>query len=435
MRGKAGIENTRDIDMDNQKLIKKLNSKSKEERLKALKELKAVTAERGEVEGYTNNHVHSKFSFSPYSPSRIIYEAYKSGLATVGLMDHDSIAGAKEFIEAGELFGITTTVGFEIRSDWADTPFKDRRLNSPDQLGCGYICVHGVPHQKIDETENFLRKVRKARNVRNKRMVSRINELVSGISLDFENDVLPVSYADDGGCVTERHILFALAQKIVEAVGKGERLTDYIENKLDIPLMETQKKLLLDDEYTYYEYDLLNILKGSFVSKIYIPAEPPEIPPIKTLLEFCHSIGAIVGYAYLGDVGASPTGDKKAQKFEDDFLDELIEYLDELGFDAVAFMPSRNTKQQLKRIMLLCDKYDFFQISGEDINQPRQSFICEQLMDEDYRHLMISTWALVGHERKASENIELGMFSGENTKRKLIEKLPEFAEFGRKFER
>jgi len=376
MRGKAGIENTRDIDMDNQKLIKKLNSKSKEERLKALKELKAVTAERGEVEGYTNNHVHSKFSFSPYSPSRIIYEAYKSGLATVGLMDHDSIAGAKEFIEAGELFGITTTVGFEIRSDWADTPFKDRRLNSPDQLGCGYICVHGVPHQKIDETENFLRKVRKARNVRNKRMVSRINELVSGISLDFENDVLPVSYADDGGCVTERHILFALAQKIVEAVGKGERLTDYIENKLDIPLMETQKKLLLDDEYTYYEYDLLNILKGSFVSKIYIPAEPPEIPPIKTLL-----------------------------------------------------------KQQLKRIMLLCDKYDFFQISGEDINQPRQSFICEQLMDEDYRHLMISTWALVGHERKASENIELGMFSGENTKRKLIEKLPEFAEFGRKFER
>ena len=47
------------------------------------------------------------------------------------------------------------------------------------------------------------------------------------------------------------------------------------------------------------------------------------------------------------------TGDKRAQKFEDDFLDELIAYYAELGFRAVTYMPSRNTKAQLTRLRAL----------------------------------------------------------------------------------
>ena len=58
-------------------------------------------------------------------------------------------------------------------------------------------------------------------------------------------------------------------------------------------------------------------------------------------------VGAISAYAYLGDVGDSVTGDKRAQKFEDDYLDELVPYLKELGFRAITYMPSRNTKAQL----------------------------------------------------------------------------------------
>ena len=79
-----------------------------------------------------------RFRSRPYSPARIVYEAYQNGLDIVGIMDHDSIGGAEEFIEAGKIFGLTTTVGFEIRTDWSDTPFKDRRLNNPDQIGCAY---------------------------------------------------------------------------------------------------------------------------------------------------------------------------------------------------------------------------------------------------------------------------------------------------------
>ncbi|MDN8842699.1 hypothetical protein Q0M97_15690, partial [Staphylococcus aureus] len=75
------------------------------------------------------------------------------------------------------------------------------------------------------------------------------------------------------------------------------------------------------------------------------------------------SVGAIATYAYLGDVSASPTGDKKAEKFEDDFLDELFEYMEAIGLRAVTYMPPRNTPEQLERIHALAAAHGMLEIS------------------------------------------------------------------------
>jgi hypothetical protein len=81
-------------------------------------------------------------------------------------------------------------------------------------------------------------------------------------------------------------------------------------------------------------------------------------------------------------------------------------------------MPSRNTAEQLNRLIGMCRENGFFQISGEDINSPRQSFICEALNNPAYSHLMKATYALIGHELAATDNIADGMFSDE-TKAKV----------------
>ena len=148
------------------------------------------------------------------------------------------------------------------------------------------------------------------------------------------------------------------------------------------------------------------------VEKIYIDAEE-ELLHISEFTKLASELGAISAYAYLGDVGESPTGDKKAQKFEDDYLDELFDELTAIGFNAVTYMPSRNTPEQLERVIGKCNEKSLFQISGEDINSPRQSFICKALADPRYRHLEKSTYALIGHEIKASKDISEGMFSKE----------------------
>ena len=77
-------------------------------------------------------------------------------------------------------------------------------------------------------------------------------------------------------------------------------------------------------------------------------------------------------------------------------------------------MPSRNTKAQLRKLKLLCDKYDLFQISGEDINSPRQKFICEALKDPEFKNLTDATWALIGHEIAATSDLDKAMFSKES---------------------
>ena len=74
--------------------------------------------------------------------------------------------------------------------------------------------------------------------------------------------------------------------------------------------------MLLDTEYPFYEYDVLGMLKGTFVPKIFIDATD-ECPKLKDMVKLCEEIDAFLCYAYLGDVGESVTGDKKAQKFED----------------------------------------------------------------------------------------------------------------------
>ncbi|MCL2751837.1 MAG: PHP domain-containing protein, partial [Firmicutes bacterium] len=64
---------------------------------------------------FVNNHIHTTYSFSPYTPREAVLKAKEAGLRTAGLMDHDSIGGAAEFIAAGEEFGLPVTVGLETR--------------------------------------------------------------------------------------------------------------------------------------------------------------------------------------------------------------------------------------------------------------------------------------------------------------------------------
>ncbi|HZK27591.1 MAG TPA: PHP domain-containing protein, partial [Thermoclostridium sp.] len=255
------------------------------------------------------------------------------------------------------------------------------------------------------------------RNIRNKAMVDNINKLISeyAITIDFEKDVSPISMVDDGGTITERHILFALSEKIMAKVGKGKPTVRFLKEELQISVSQKIENLLLDEENIHYAYDLLGVLKSHLVEKFYIPATT-ECPDISDFINICNGTGAISAYAYLGDVGDSVTGDKKTQKFEDDYIELLFDEIHRLGFKAITYMPSRNTKAQLKRLKSLCDKYGLFQISGEDINSPRQKFICEALKDPDFKNLTDATWALIGHEIAATGDPDKAMFSKESDK-------------------
>ena len=50
-----------------------------------------------------------------YSPAAAVFAAKAEGLCTAGIVDHDTTAGAEEFIEAGKIADMPVTVGMETR--------------------------------------------------------------------------------------------------------------------------------------------------------------------------------------------------------------------------------------------------------------------------------------------------------------------------------
>lgn len=419
--------------------IEKLNGGSAETRLAALeslmKKINDGEIKRPETGNDVNNHIHTIYSFSPYSPTKAVWMAYNAGLKTAGIMDHDSVSGIEEFLKAAEIVGMAATAGAELRVSMKNTRLKGKKINNPDQDEVAYVALHGIPHTQIEKVKEFFGPVTEARLRRNRQMVDKINEIMAphGISLDFDGDIIPLSMLHEKGSVTERHILFALSLKLVEKFGRGKAIVDFLKNDMKIALSGKIEGFLSDENNDCYEYDLLGALKSDLVEKFYVPATD-ECPDVREIVKLANETGAILAYAYLGDVGNSVTGDKKTQKFEDDYLDLLFDEIKELGFKAVTYMPSRNTKEQAERVMTLCEKHGFFQISGEDINTPRQSFICVAQRDEMFSHLEQATWALIGHERSATENLDNAMFAETMIKEypELSERVKYFSNIGKK---
>ena len=357
---------------------------------------------------YVNNHIHTTYSFSPYDPTAAVYMAWKNGLKTAGIMDHDSASGIREFLAAAEVIGMPVTCGVECRVDMSMTALNGKRINNPDQNSIAYVAMHGIPHQNIEAVDAFFAPYREKRNQRNRKMCENITQLVKsyGLSLDFDADVLPLSNFVQGGSVTERHILYALAKKITAIYQTPAEVVNFLVNEMKLALSQKVIDQIANGDQTpeYYEYDILGALKSNMVEKFYIDATD-ECPKVADFVEMVHKNGGIAAYAYLGDVGNSVTGDKKAQKFEDDYLDELVDVIKEYGFDAITYMPTRNTPEQLDRLTKLCQTHGFFQISGEDINSPRQSFRCKALDDPAFGHLIDATYTLIGYETLASQDL------------------------------
>ena len=422
--------------MDN---FDKLNSPVVSERIAAVRALGASVKSGVKQTEEVNNHVHTMYSFSPYSPCMAAVKAAQAGLQTVGIMDHDSVSGCEEMLEACKAVNIAGTAGCEIRVNMDGTLVEGRKTNNPDEPNVSYIAFHGIPRTQFAAVEEFLKPIHQARIARDREEVRLLNatlERLGAPQLDFDADVLSISEADAGGSITERHILYALSLKLIAAYGKGQKLISFIEGPMRIPVPGKLKKVLLDLNNPHYAYDLLGVFKSALVPEFFILSGKEECINVADAVDFANRIGAIPAYAYLGDVGESPTGDKKAEKFEDDYLDELVPELKRIGFKAVTYMPPRNTKEQLLRLQKLCQADGLMEISGVDINSSRQSFNCPILLEPEFRHLVDAAWALIAHEKLAASRPELALFHPDNPAASLPlpERVARYADNGQRMD-
>lgn len=406
-----------------------------EERLEALSSL-APTETFPYWVPESNNHIHTCYSFSPYTPAGAALGARRAGLRVVGSVDHDSIGAAAEMSAATRMLGMGSVTGFECRAFFdPEGPFASRKLNNPDSAGIAYMTVQGVPAPARETVAQWLAPKRAARLARTLEMAKALNEILESVGVapfDPQTDMVDRSQYANGGGITERHLLAATAEALISGFGRGEALVTGLAG-MGVTVPQRLHATLADPSNPHLMYDLLGLLKAEYLDRVYIQPTD-ECPTTEEVVAFADSVGAIATYAYLGDVSASPTGDKKAEKFEDEFLDELFAACAERGLRAVTYMPPRNTPEQLERVHTLAQKYGMLEISGVDINQPRQSFNCPELRRPEFADLNEATWALVAHEALSSADPALHLLgAGRPSPEQLAARIAAYAPLGRAY--
>jgi len=151
-------------------------------------------------------HAHTTASDGSLSPTELVEAAHATGLAAIGVTDHDTIDGVAEAVDAGAEVGIRVVPGVEISAE----------------LDGGSLHVLGYGYDHADPGINDgLDRLKQARDDRNPRILQKLRELGVPITEELVMD------RAGGGVVGRPHIAQVLVDlKAVDTVQQA--FDDYL---------------------------------------------------------------------------------------------------------------------------------------------------------------------------------------------------------------
>jgi L-fuculose-phosphate aldolase len=426
------------------------NSKSRTTRTIALKAL-ALMVERGilPVPIETNDvfqHCHSTYSHSPgNTPQYIAWKGYILGLLVTGIVDHDTIAGFSEFRESASIVGLRNpTCGYEQRSIAKGTPFEHMETNSPGNIGETYVAFHGVARSSHEIQEE---KIIPAKIERFKKTAAYLNDLgIISARLDYNRHIKPLTEA---GNPTEKHVAEALARLIYENFAQDIARDEWsnivkatngfiaacntaVGEVKDASITENDLGAVKDlTQFTFLIRNrVVTILKR--VDAL-MPAEK-EVMDARELYRDAHDNKELIYYCYLG--GENPCAaesrknmskaqreafldrDNNRDKLSADLIARWLEpenasilhlwlaYQRSIGADGIAFMPNRNTPEEILDVMKIARECGFTRIAnGMDVNTPTMPYTYFDYSNE--QDFVAESLSIVRHESDARAAILL----------------------------
>jgi hypothetical protein len=126
----------------------------------------------------------------------------------MGIVDFDVLDAVEEFLNACDIVGLRGSAGIETRVYIPE--FSTREINSPGEPGVYYHMGIGFTSgQAPAAVALVLANLRRRAEDRNRGMLDRVNNHLAPLTIDYEQDVLPLT---PNGNATERHMLAALLQ-------------------------------------------------------------------------------------------------------------------------------------------------------------------------------------------------------------------------------
>lgn len=310
-------------------LENQLNSFSAEKRSAALNRLlilvdEEVIALEPQME-VANMHSHTFFSYNgyDYSPSALAWLAKRQGYKLMGIVDFDVLDGVDEFLSACDDVGIRGTAGMETRVFVPE--FATREINSPGEQGIFYHMGTGFISSQVPDTEAqagaILSDMRTRAYRRNRDVVQRVNAFLMPVSIDYDDDVLPLT---PSGNATERHICAAYVH------AANAHIPDPVEFWADkLRTSSDAIAAIINDGPAIQNLVRSKLMKRGGVG--YVQPGPDTFPSIEDVNKVITACGALPCATWLD---GSSTGEQAEE--------ELLSLLIDKGIVALNIVPDRN---------------------------------------------------------------------------------------------
>ncbi len=323
---------------------------------------------------FTNMHFHTHYSFNAegYSPNTIASLAKKENLAAAGIVDFDVLDGIDEFFSAAKKLNLKFSGGIETRVYVPE--FADDVINSPGEPGIAYhmgtgITFSGVPSQQ----KNFLDNLRTIAGSRNLELVKRVNEYLKPVTVDYQNDVVPLT---PKGNVTERHICKAYIDKAQSVFPDENKLKAFWNGKIGF-------------ENLADKVGLTNAIRAKTMKRGGAGYVQPDNKSFPTMAQMNHFVIAIGGIPTLAWLDGASEGEKR--------IEELLKVAMASGVEAVNIIPDRNftpglgesdaKKKNLYKFVEICENLNLPIIAGTEMNSPGQKFV-DNFQSEELKPLV-----------------------------------------------
>ncbi len=328
-----------------------LNDFSPDVRAEALAELKTA-AEQGIVDlepetTVANMHCHTFFSFNAYgySPSALVWLAKRRGYKLLGIVDFDVLDGVEEFLNACDMLGVRGSAGIETRVFVPELATKE--INSPGEPGVLYHMGIGFTSSDVPESaQSILVDLRDRATRRNQGLIERINPHLSPLTLDYDEDVMPLA---PGGTPTERHIALAYVTKAQHIDGD---LATFWVGKLGVGSEDVSP--LLPDSAGLQNLVRAKLMKRGGVG--YVQPGPDTFPQTESLNALSIACGALPCVAWLDGLSEGEQA-----------IGDVLELMINQGAVAFNIVPNRNwdiADPELKKVKVQ-NLYDVVKIAGE----------------------------------------------------------------------
>lgn len=380
--------------------IDELSNPSLAKRQKALAKLADGGPTPAVEQPWVNMHMHSFFSFNGegWSPTRLAWEAKRVGLWAAGIVDFDVLDGLEEFYAATDSIQLRATAGLETRTFFRE--YGEDEINSPGEPGVFYFMGVGFrsPPAADSAPAEVLASMLERAHARNRFLIKRINDRLEEITVDYVEDVLPLTPA---GNATERHIVKAYLDKGMTLAGGDTDVAAGLWSRL-LGLDVAETRSTAKDANAFADMLRSRLMKKGGIG--YVQPDEKTFPLLDDVVDMILACEAVPTSTWLDGTRAGESNPE-----------EQLECLLAKGVAATNIIPDRNWNvkdagkakrliTELHRYADVCRRMHIPVLIGTELNKPGQRFVDDfeaAAMKPLHDQFLFGASVMVGHTRFA----------------------------------